>query len=202
MIFSFLSALLGILVLLAGSTIAGPVRQEKDSHFKSWLNHNDCPVARGTKYSVLAKTFGVLCGWDTKARGHHWGPYYHLDFSECIEKCAEKPGCSVATYTRTFYLNKSASGKGYVWVNRPNDMTAIKLNDKSHKGDKSEHGGKETELGGGKDAHTGQNQHTHIGQQNEHTHTGSKNEHTQTGHNDGHKKGGKSTHKGQNHDEK
>jgi hypothetical protein len=48
MIFSSLSALLGILALLADSTIAGPVRQEKDFHFKSRLNRNDCPAAGST----------------------------------------------------------------------------------------------------------------------------------------------------------
>ena len=129
--FSFISALFGILGLIAGTTIAGPVRQADDFLFKSWLNRDDCPMAGGTKYDVLGKTFGILCGWDTKARTYHWGPYTGLDFSECIQKCAAKPECSLATYTGTCYLKKSAKGMGYVHTGRASDMTAIKLH-KTH----------------------------------------------------------------------
>ena len=87
-------------------------------------------MAGGTKYKIEDKTFGILCGWDTKARAYDWGPYPGVTFGDCVKKCADKKGCTVATYTGTCYLKRDARGKGYVWVNRPNDMTAVMLHPK------------------------------------------------------------------------
>lgn len=144
--FNFLAARFGFIALVTGAAVTGhhhPVKQASDFHFKPWLNRADCPMAGGTKYSVLSKDFGILRGWDTHARKYHWGPYAGISFQECIQKCAEKKGCGVATFTGTCYLKKSALGKGFVHNGKKNDMTAIKLH----------HGGKKHHDKGGKGGH-------------------------------------------------
>ena len=77
---AYVSALFGALAIVSNPTAAGPVRHIKDFHFKSGPNHSTCSQAHGTKYSVGDKDFGILCGWDTRARGHKYGAYFHLNW--------------------------------------------------------------------------------------------------------------------------
>ncbi|KAK3701898.1 hypothetical protein LTR37_015209 [Vermiconidia calcicola] len=135
--------------LLLSSTFAAAVKHEKDFAFVNKPNTNSvaCPQASGTIFEgPHGGRWGILCGWDTKARKYKWGPFYDLTFQQCVEKCGATEGCSVATYTGACYLKEDAKGKGYVHTRRANNMAAVKL---ARKKGKKNNAGKNNNNGEG-----------------------------------------------------
>ncbi|KAK3705596.1 hypothetical protein LTR37_013204 [Vermiconidia calcicola] len=83
--FSLTTLVPAALLMTSTLTLAAAVKHEKAFDFinKPNINSVACPQASGTIYEgPHGGRWGILCGWDTKARKYHWGPFYDLTFQQ------------------------------------------------------------------------------------------------------------------------
>ena len=126
---SLITVAVSYLALFSGISSAASVPKVNDFDFEGTSVNPSCPGAGGKTYTAPnGDKFGILCGWDTNDVTYQWGPYFYLSFKDCLCKCADKPGCTVATFTGTCYLKESAKGQGFIKTDRIDNWTAIKLN--------------------------------------------------------------------------
>ena len=122
-----LATALGCIALLTGTSTAAAV----STPFKfsgAATAPIQCPQSDRTVYTAPnGNKFGILCNVDTNDASYQWGPFFGINFKDCICKCDDRPGCTVATYTGTCYLKQSAFGQGFVQGAGVKDWTAVKL---------------------------------------------------------------------------